>query len=267
MHFQLLLHPANTGQGLPMCSPSVSNTAPRYDHRIMQNIELEGSTRITEVRLTRWQLPLKCWCVVRISLFAVALSGLYQSTLKPFSKLLRTAMPLISASSNAGDWHIVPSGKNGYSGCLCKNHQSHERLHKSMPHEGSLMLRESQDKTRSLAAMKPPVCIGTGWRIHRIILMSHFKTDMSELSKLSRALGQTGNSRNPFLRRTSLTQSVQQKAKSALTPQLGTLMGKPPLVSIVCVSHTGADSLWILLENTFSSNFPDTVGKGFLGYF
>lgn len=110
-------------------------------------------------------------------------------------------------------------------------------LHKPMPLEGSLMLRERQDKTRPLTAMKPPVCIGTGWRICRIILMSHFKADISELSKLSEALGQTDNSRNSFLTRISLTQSLQQKAKSVLTPQLGTLMGKPPLVSTV-VYHT-----------------------------
>lgn len=114
----------------------------------------KGPTRITEVRLTRWQLPLKCWCMVRISLFAVALAGLYQSILKPFSNMLRTAMPLVSTHSNAEAWHIVPSGKSGYSGCLCEEQLKSwkERLHKSIPHEGSLMLRERRNKTRSLAA-------------------------------------------------------------------------------------------------------------------
>lgn len=128
MHFQLLLHPANTGQGLPMCSPSLSNPAPRYDHRITQNVlSWKGPTRITEVRLTRWQLPLKCWCMVRISLFPVALVGLYQSTLRPFSELLNTAMPLISTDSNAGAWHIVPLEKMDIQNVFVKSHGSHER--------------------------------------------------------------------------------------------------------------------------------------------
>lgn len=112
-----------------------------------------------------------------------------------------------------------------------KNHWSHGRksygmshlVRKLMPHEEYLMkalsrYEKAKDKTRPLAALKAPACIGTGWTICRVTLMPHFKADISELSKLSRALRLTDNSRTSFYTRTPLIQSLwQEEKKSALT--------------------------------------------------
>lgn len=95
--------------------------------------------------------------------------------------------------------------------------------------------------------------------------MPHFKADISELSKLSRALGLTDKSRTSFYTETSLILGLQQEGKkSALAPHLATLMEKSPLVSTLLVLRSGAGDLQALLEHTSINTVPVTVVKGFL---
>lgn len=165
-------------------------------------------------------------------------------------------MPLISTNSNTQRPGTLCFWKKvGIQGAFVKNHWRGERkswgmshlVHKSVLLEEYLMkalsfYETAEDETRPLTALKPPVCIGTGWTTHGITL-PHFKADISELSKLSGALGQTDDSRTSFYTTTSLIQSPWQQEKSTLTPHLATLMGKPPLLSTILVSHSGADGL------------------------
>lgn len=151
------------------------------------------------------------WCALRVVL---------EHTLTFQQTLLRTAVTLISTDSNAEVGHIVPSGKSGYSGSLCEEplRSRKENLRNVTPgtqiyatwrisHEGALMLWESQGQNQTSGCFEADG-IGTGCTIRGVILMPHFKADIRELSKLSRALGLTDNSRTSLYTRTTLIQSL-----------------------------------------------------------